>query len=208
MSSYDPEIDPSIRLEEEELARLQEEELAQQAQQREMERTINEILDRREQRAAAASSRQRMPLRRERFSGPAQPDRESDTTDEQTDSDAEERPSQRVHRQRKLAEQSKGFLARIFSGSFLDTPWMREHYTYLVSGVVLLLVYLMCSFSVQRLHHTRQVLERQLYNTRTDAVNMSRKAKSVSGRSAVTKRVKEMGLDLDESLQPVKVIEK
>jgi hypothetical protein len=52
------------------------------------------------------------------------------------------------------------------------------------------------------------VLERKLYTTRTDAVNMSRRAKSVSGRSAVVKRVKEMGLNLEESLEPVKVIEK
>lgn len=204
MSSYDPEIDPSIRQEEEELLRLQEEEQAEQARRLEMERTINEILDRREQRAAE-SVRSRVTNRRERFSSPAQQAEQNVQMDEQST----EEPSEESRRgkAKRLAGEGKGFLARMFSGSFLDTPWMREHYSYLVSGVVLLLIYLMCSFSVQRLHHTRQVLERQLHDTRTDAVNMSRNAKSVSGRSAVTKRVKEMGLNLEESLEPVKVIE-
>ena len=198
MSSYDPEIDPSIRLEEEERLRAQQEEQEREQTRQEMERTINDILDRREARESASFGRR--PIgRRERFSridanGAAEPEAEP------SESNAAE-PS------RKRKKKSSG-AGSVLSGGFWDTPWMREHYPYLLCGIVLLLFYLMSSFSVQRLHHTRQVLERKLNTTRTDAVNMSRRAKSVSSRSAVVKRVKEMGLNLEESLEPVKVIEK
>ena len=203
MSSYDPEIDPSIRLAEEERLRILQEEQEREQARHEMERTINDILDRREARERESASFGRRPVgRRERFSridasGAAEP-----TEDVPSEEPAAE-PSPK--RKKRSASAKAG---SVFSGSFLDTPWMREHYPYLLGGIVVLLFYLMSSFSVQRLHHTRQVLERKLYTTRTDAVNMSRRAKSVSGRSAVVKRVKEMGLNLEESLEPVKVIEK
>ena len=202
MSNHDPEIDPSIRLEEEERLRALQEEQEREEARHEMERTINDILDRREARERELFGRR--PIgRRERFSDTSRRLEESaaEPVVESSEQSAAE-PSRK--RKSKKSSRAKG----VFSGGFLDTPWMREHYPYLLGAVLLLLFYLMSSFSVQRLHHTRQVLERKLYTTRTDAVNMSRRAKSVSGRSAVVKRVKEMGLNLEESLEPVKVIEK
>ena len=205
MSSYDPEIDPSIRLEEEERLRALQEEQEREAARLEMERTINDILDRREARERENASQTRRSIgRRERFSDTSR--RLDESAAEPVESEPSEEKGAEPSRKRKS---KKGSPAKsVFSGGFLDTPWMREHYPYLLGVIVLLLFYLMSSFSVQRLHHTRQVLERKLYTTRTDAVNMSRKAKSVSGRSAVVKRVKEMGLNIEESLEPVKVIEK
>ena len=201
MSSYDPEIDPSIRLEEEERLRALQEEQEREEARHEMERTINDILDRRESRERESFGRR--PIgRRERFSR-----LEGSATTEPAECEPSTEPAAEPSPKRKKNSASAK-AGSVFSGGFLDTPWMREHYPYLLGGVVLLLFYLMSSFSVQRLHHTRQVLERKLYTTRTDAVNMSRKAKSASGRSAVVKRVKEMGLPLEESLKPVKVIEK
>lgn len=203
MSSYDPEIDPSIRLEEEERLRALQEEQEREESRLEMERTINDILDRRESRERESASFGRRPIgRRERFSRLDAGNAAEETP--ATEETSEESAAEPSRKRKKMSSRAGG----VFSGGFLDTPWMREHYPYLLGGIVLLLFYLMSSFSVQRLHHTRQVLERKLYTTRTDAVNMSRKAKSVSGRSAVVKRVKEMGLDLEESLEPVKVIEK
>lgn len=203
MSSYDPEIDPSIRLEEEERLRALQEEQEREESRLEMERTINDILDRRESRERERASFGRRPIgRRERFSRLDASNAAEETP--ATEEPSEESAAEPSRKRKKMSSRAGG----VFSGGFLDTPWMREHYPYLLGGIVLLLFYLMSSFSVQRLHHTRQVLERKLYTTRTDAVNMSRKAKSVSGRSAVVKRVKEMGLDLEESLEPVKVIEK
>ncbi|MBO5656293.1 MAG: hypothetical protein J6R87_04500 [Rikenellaceae bacterium] len=206
MSSYDPEIDPSIRLEEEERLRVLQEEQEREAARLELERTINAILDRREARERENASQTRRSIgRRERFSDTSRRLEEDSAAKSATSEPSEEKGAE-PSRKRKS---KKGSPAKsVFSGGFLDTPWMREHYPYLLGVIVLLLFYLMSSFSVQRLHHTRQVLERKLYTTRTDAVNMSRKAKSVSGRSAVVKRVKEMGLNIEESLEPVKVIEK
>ncbi len=205
MSSYDPEIDPSIRLEEEERLRALQEEQERQVARLEMERTINDILDRREARERESAATGRRPIgRRERFSDTSRRLEESAAEPVERESSEESAAEPSHKRKNKKTSSAKG----VFSGGFLDTPWMREHYPYLLGAIVLLLFYLMSSFSVQRLHHTRQVLERKLYTTRTDAVNMSRRAKSVSGRSAVVKRVKEMGLNLEESLEPVKVIEK
>ena len=200
MSSYDPEIDPSIRLEEEERLRALQEEQEREEARHEMERTINDILDRRESRERESFGRRPID-RRERFSRVDAGNVAATSAEEESSEEGAAEPAPK----RKHKKTSAG---SVFSGGFLDTPWMREYYPYLLGGIVLLLFYLMSSFSVQRLHHTRQVLERKLYTTRTDAVNMSRKAKSASGRSAVVKRVKEMGLPLEESLKPVKVIEK
>ena len=200
MSSYDPEIDPSIRLAEEERLRALQEEQERQGAHHEIERTVIDILDRREARESASFGRR--PIgRRERFSRVDAGQSAATSAEENSSEEGTAEPTPK-HKSKKTNAGS------VFSGGFLDTPKMRERYPYLLGIIVLLLFYLMSTFSVQRLHHTRQVLERKLNTTRTDAVNMSRRAKSVSGRSVVVKRVKEMGLNLEESLEPVKVIEK
>lgn len=211
MSNYDPEIeiDPTIRLEEEELVRQAEEQRQKEEQHREMIRTINEVLDQRERREIERRDSERA-VRRERYSDRErhsavveEPTRESvaPDEDEQTQSEVESRPRKR--KQSKSVKTARELL----SGHILDTPWMRRNYPYLIGFGVMILLYLMSSFGVQRMNHTHQVLERRLRTVRTEAVNMSAKAKSVSSRSAVARRIKELGLDLEESTKPVKVIE-
>ena len=210
MSNHDPEIDPSIRLEEEELLRELQEEQAREDEERRLMQTVNKIIDQRE---SQTPQMRQTPPRRERFSSSARKTYSTAAPSDTPQSDnqpKEKSPQENDAPKAKSKKKSKSndTMTEMFSGSFLDTMWMRKYYPYLLGGTLLLLLYLMSSFSVQRLHHTRQVLEKRLLTTRTDAVNMSRNVKSVSSRSAVVKRAKEMGLNLEESLKPVKVIEK
>ena len=197
MSSYDPEIDPTIREEIEETERIATEEREREQRREELRRELRALLD--EQRAAEERER---PTRRARFSAPqaSTPQAEAEHESEEPKS---EPASTRRSRGRSAGKTAKG----IISGSILSSPTIRKSYPYLICGGLLVIFYLMSWFSVQALFHTRGVLERRLRDARTEAVNMSGEAKSVSSRSAVSRRIKEMGLELKESTKPVKVIE-
>ena len=195
MSSYDPEIDPTIREEIEEAERIATEEREREQRREELRRELRALLD--EQRAAEERER---PTRRARFSAPQASTPQAEPENEEPES---EPASTRRSRGRSAGKTAKG----IISGSILSSPTSRKSYPSLICGGLLVIVYLMSWFSVQALFHTRGVLERRLRDARTEAVNMSGEAKSVSSRSAVSRRIKEMGLELKESTKPVKVIE-
>ena len=195
MSSYDPEIDPTIRDEIEEAERIATEEREREQRREELRRELRALLD--EQRAAEERER---PTRRARFSAPQASTPQVEPENEEPKS---EPASTRRSRGRSAGKTAKG----IISGSILSSPTIRKSYPYLICGGLLVIFYLMSWFSVQALFHTRGVLERRLRDARTEAVNMSGEAKSVSSRSAVSRRIKEMGLELKESTKPVKVIE-
>lgn len=195
MSSYDPEIDPTIREEIEEAERIATEEREREQRREELRRELRALLD--EQRAAEERER---PTRRARFSAPQATTPQAEPENEEPES---EPASTRRSRGRSAGKTAKG----IISGSILSSPTIRKSYPYLICGGLLVIFYLMSWFSVQALFHTRGVLERRLRDARTEAVNMSGEAKSVSSRSAVSRRIKEMGLELKESTKPVKVIE-
>lgn len=195
MSSYDPEIDPTIREEIEEAERIATEEREREQRREELRRELRALLD--EQRAAEERER---PTRRARFSAPQASTPQAEPENEEPES---EPASTRRSRGRSAGKTAKG----IISGSILSSPTIRKSYPYLICGGLLVIFYLMSWFSVQALFHTRGVLERRLRDARTEAVNMSGEAKSVSSRSAVSRRIKEMGLELKESTKPVKVIE-
>lgn len=199
MSIYDPEIDPSIREQEEELLREQEEQRLRDERRAELRTMLNDLLDEREAKK--------------------QPNAENDSADnklstssnapsdeEPTQESEPERPAEPKKRTRR--NMASKTVKDIVSGGILSNPKVRRYYPYLIGFGILIVAYLMSWFSVQRLQHTRQVLEKQLRTIRTEAVTISSEAKQMTNRSNITKRITALGIELEESTEPVRVIEK
>ena len=204
MSYYDPEIDPTIREEEESLLREQEEQQQKEERLAELRSVFNDLMDEREARKEL-----------ERVASEANEEQavESSEVQEPTEESAperpfaEEEPTQEPPKRRQRSGAGKA-IVDIISGGILSDPKVRGYYPYLIGFGILIVLYLMSWFGVQRLQHTQQVLEKQLRTIRTEAVTISSEAKQQTNRSNITKRIAELGLDLEESTKPVKVIEK
>lgn len=202
MNNYDPEIDPTIREEEEALLREQEEQQLREERRAELRSVLNDLLDERE----AARKEREVPTTGE---GNAESTEGKTPTEESAPerpfAEEESEPEPKKRTRRSSAGKAVG---DIISGGILSNPKVRDYYPYLIGFGLLIVLYLMSWFSVQRLQHTRQVLEKQLRTIRTEAVTISSEAKQQTNRSNITKRIAELGLDLEESTKPVKVIEK
>ena len=191
---FDPEIDPTIREEQEELLRLEHELQLKQEREQELRRYI------REEFAAIFEAKQNEEEHDEMFS-----ESEIEQPIEQEPSENQAESAEQTTKKR--ARRSKKAIESVVTGNVLSNPTTKKYYPYLVSIGVLLLIYLMSSFSVQGMYHKRQVLERELRQARSRSINMSSEAKSVSSRSAVVRQVKSRDINLIESTTPVKVIE-
>lgn len=220
MSSYDPEIDPEIRREAEAAEREAERVAEENRRREELHEEIRAEFERLERERAASemnatktlaslnatpaddkpspTERAEQPLPKAQTSADTA-DTADSTTDTPGDSSSERRKQRRARNRKAIDE--------VVSGTILSNNRAKKAYPYLVAVGVLLLVYLMSSFSVQRLYHRRQVLERQVQEYRTRSINMSSEAKNVSSRSAVARRVEQAGLPLKESTTPVNVID-
>lgn len=179
MSIYDPEIDPTIREEEEEAQRLLEQERLKEEQRRELREMLNEVLDERE------------ALKRGETTTPAP-----------------KQPAEQTKKNTAPKPRKNSTAKAIFSGGFLTNPEMRKLYPYVFGGCVLLIIYMMTWFGSQRQQHTNQVLNRQLNKIRTEAIVLSSEAKQMSSRSAIAEQIAKYKPELKEATKPVKVIEK
>lgn len=188
MSIYDPEIDPTIREEEEEAQRLLEQERQREEQREELRTMLNDLLDEREARKAGKEAGEEADKRTTPAEGH---EKESDN----------EKKSKRKGRKSNTAKE-------IISGGILTNPKVRRYYPYIFGGCLLLLVYMMAWFGSQRQQHTNQVLTRQLHKIRTEAIAISGEAKQASSRSAIAERIAKYKPELKESTKPVNVIEK
>lgn len=192
MSIYDPEIDPTIREEEEEAQRLLEQERQREEQREELRTMLNDLLDEREARKAGKEAGEEAGEEADKRTTPAEGhEKESD----------DEKKSKRKGRKSNTAKE-------IISGGILTNPKVRRYYPYIFGGCLLLLVYMMAWFGSQRQQHTNQVLTRQLHKIRTEAIAISGEAKQASSRSAIAERIAKYKPELKESTKPVNVIEK
>lgn len=95
----------------------------------------------------------------------------------------------------------------ILSGSILSSPEMKKLYPYLLITAALLLLLITSTFYIQKLYRQQSRLDSQIKELRTRAVELSAERVQQTSRSGIVSRARRQGLDIEESLTPVKVIE-
>lgn len=98
-------------------------------------------------------------------------------------------------------------LRSILSARILSSPEMRRLSPYLAAMGLLLVMLITSTFYIQKLYRRQQRLEAQIKELRTQAVELSAQRVQQTSRSSIVKRARRQGLDLEESVTPVKVIE-
>lgn len=209
MSDYDPEIDSEIREAKE--AAEREEAAAEEERRRDeaLRKLIRDELSRYGEQQRTEQTEQK-PTADATADSTAKTETVAESGIGATDDDVDSGISERAAKRRLKAQRkarSKKAINEVVTGTILSDSRTRRIYPYLWAVGILLIIYLMSSFSVQRLYHRRQVLERDVQEYRTRSINMSSEARNVSSRSAVARRVAELNLGLEESTSPVSVID-
>jgi hypothetical protein len=227
---YDPEIDPSIRLEREVAAR--ESELSSRIR-LEIERYVEEhdLVPRgteaaegpfaegdlsvppwEEPGAPEKGGVERVELRTEPGQGSPVPPR--DERDERRERRREEREARDVEREARRRERERRAEGRrravqsVVSGSILSSEWMRRMWPYMLGIAFVLVGYIAYDFQVQQLHLRRQRLEREVRELSVRAVERTAERVRQTSRSAIVERLKNKGIGLEEFPHPVKRIER
>lgn len=167
---------------------------------------LNDLLDEREAKKQPNAENDSADNKLSTSSNEASDEEPTQESEPERPFDEPERPAEPKKRTRR--NMASKTVKDIVSGGILSNPKVRRYYPYLIGFGILIVAYLMSWFSVQRLQHTRQVLEKQLRTIRTEAVTISSEAKQMTNRSNITKRITALGIELEESTEPVRVIEK
>ena len=173
LDEFDPEIDPSIR-----------EEIEQIRQRQELEERVNSIVDEK--------------IRIWQAQAGITPDNAEAENGNRTPE-----PQQRPKRSSKTRKAVRSIL----SGSILSSPEMKKLYPYLLAAAALLLLLITSTFYIQKLYRRQGRLESEIKELRTRSVELSAERVQQTSRSGIVKRIEKQGLDLKESVTPVKVIE-
>ena len=108
---------------------------------------------------------------------------------------------------RRRNSKTKKAVRSILSGSILSSPEMKKLYPYLLATAALLLLLITSTFYIQKLYRRQSRLESEIKELRTRSVELSAERVQQTSRSGIVRRVNKRGLDLEESVTPVKVIE-
>jgi hypothetical protein len=207
-AKYDPEIDPSIR-EEQEAAEREREMTARIRL--EIERFVaeNDLVPRHKEveekevytisldsdvTPAEKSPRQ---IRRE--------EKEAQRAEEEARR-AEEKAT-RAEKKRLKAKKRQQTVQSLLSGSFLASEQMRGLMPYLAGIALLMLLYMASMFHLQRLHRTQQMLEGEIREQSIRAVDLSAQRAQQTQRSAVVRQLESKNIPLSEYPNPLKTIE-
>ncbi len=123
---------------------------------------------------------------------------------EQDERTAEQEPDGQKPRR---SSRTKKAVRSILSGSVLSSPEMKKLYPYLLATAALLLLLITSTFYIQKLYRRQSRLEGEIKELRTRAVELSAERVQQTSRSGIVRRIEKQGLELEESVTPVKVIE-
>lgn len=208
---YDPEIDPSIRQARE--AAERDRELSARIR-IEIERYVeqNDLVPRESAKEAAEAS---VP---EAAGSESRRERQQTAPRERKTERETERDRRRHERETKRREKAEGRTMRarerrraigsVFTGSILASKQMRSLWPYLLVMAVMLVAYIGHTFTLQKLHLERQVLEKRVRELGVEAVERTAERERQTRRSEIVKRLEQKNIPLREFSHPVKTIEK
>ncbi len=96
----------------------------------------------------------------------------------------------------------------LFTGTALQSEWMRKMWPYLLGIAVVLVLYIGYNFQVQQLHLERRNLERDVRELSIKSVERTAERVRATRRSAIVERLKKKNIPLEEFSHPVKRIER
>lgn len=190
---YDPEIDPAIREAQEEAER--EREMSARIR-LEIERYVqeNDLVPRQDETAQPDEEAE-----------PAEPDTKSrrERKREMKEARREENREKKARR----AENGRKAFQSIFTGGIIESEQIRKLMPYLAGLALLMLLYIANVFHLQRLHRTRQRLDKDLRGLTIEAVRYSAERTQQTQRSAIVKQLEYNNIPLEESSRPLKTID-
>ncbi len=102
----------------------------------------------------------------------------------------------------------RSLIGGIISGNILSREAVQRRYPYMLFVALLGIVYIYNVFYMQQLYRRQARLTREVKELRTEAMALSSVRMQATRQSSIVREVKARGLGLEESVTPVKVIEK
>ena len=186
LDEFDPEIDPSIREEQE-----------QALKDMEFDRRVNAIVEKKirmwqQQDQRLRAEGQMSDLSASNPDGDIPTDRDDAGLSERED--AENRTPEEARPKR--TSKTKKAVRSILSGSVLSSPEMKKLYPYLLATALLLLLLITSTFYIQKLYRQQQRLDNEIKELRTRSIELSAERVQQTSRSSIVKRAKRQGLDI------------
>lgn len=102
----------------------------------------------------------------------------------------------------------RSLIGGIISGNILTREAVQRRYPYMLFVAALAILYIYNVFYMQQLYRRQARLTREVKELRTEAMALSSARMQATRQSSIVREVKARGLGLEESVTPVKVIEK
>lgn len=102
----------------------------------------------------------------------------------------------------------RSLIGGIISGNILARDAVQKRYLYMLFVALLGIIYIYNVFYMQQLYRRQARLTREVKELRTEAMALSSARMQATRQSSIVREVKARGLGLEESVTPVKVIEK
>ncbi|MGE0088331.1 MAG: FtsL-like putative cell division protein [Bacteroidales bacterium] len=100
----------------------------------------------------------------------------------------------------------KGSIRDVLDGSVLTNDWFVKQLPYIIFLVLLAFIYIGNRYHAEKIVRRNIELQKEINDLRAESITTAAELMLISKQSEVAKKVKERGLDLEESVVPPKKI--